>query len=194
MSHGTVAINTAGVITIATAAQKTVLTNALNLIEAKLRGALVGTVFGGAAITDSQIIAFRDAVLAERPGSFGLFGGPHNLAAGTVAAVGAATIAVTQVENDIRMAFTGGAVVSPIFTDHLFSLVRSLEMFNAAPLNVGGGAQTEASIRADADLEALRVTLEMLANGRAKRLIPPRDLARLHPTRVQLFTRPLRSR
>ena len=45
MSHGTVAINTAGVITIATAAQKTVLTNALNFIEAKLRGALVGTVF-----------------------------------------------------------------------------------------------------------------------------------------------------
>ena len=114
-----------------------------------------------------------------------MFGGTHNLAAGTVAAVGAATTAVPQVQNDIRMAFTGGAVVSPIFTDHLFSLVRSLEMFNAAPLNVGGGAQTEASIRADPDLEALRVTLEMLANGRAKRLIPPRDLARLRPTRVR---------
>ena len=95
-----------------------------------------------------------------------MFGGTHNLAAGTVAAVGAATTAMPPVQNDIRMAFTGGAVVSPIFTDHLLSLVRSLEMFNAAPLNVGGGAQTEASIRADPDLEALRVTLEMLANGR----------------------------
>lgn len=169
VSHGTVAIDTAGVISVATTQQKATLTDALNLIESALRRALVGTVFGATPITDAEIVAFRDAVLAEAPGPFGMFGGPVSLPAGTVAAVDAATRAVPPVENAIRMAFTGGAVVSPVFgIDHLTSLVRSLEMFNPGPLDVGGGALNAARIRADPDLEAFAlvgVDLFLLMNG-----------------------------
>lgn len=167
-SHGTMIIDTAGVLTIASTAQRTTLTDALNVIENTLRPALAGTVLGAAPITDIDIRAFRDAVLAELPGPFGLFGSPTDLAAGTVAAVGAATAAVPPVEDDILAAFAAGPQ-SPVFgIDQLTSLVRSLEIFRPGVLDVGGGAQTITSIRADPNLEAFAfvgVDLFMLKNG-----------------------------
>lgn len=167
-SHGTVIIDTAGVTTAATTAQRTTLTNALNVIERILRPALVGTVFGAAAITDADIVAFRDAILAEIPGPFGLFGAPKDLAAGAVAAVAAATAAVPQVEDDIRTAFAGG-VASPVFgIDQLSNLVQSLETFSPTKLNLGGGPVTDVDIQANPDLAAFAlvgVDLFLLKNG-----------------------------
>jgi hypothetical protein len=167
-NHGTVIIDTAGVTTAVTTAQRTTLITAFTVIERLLRRALEGTVFDAVAITDTQIAAFRDAVLAVPPGPFGLFGAPKDLAAGTVAAVAAATAAAPQVEADIRTAFAGAAD-SPVFgIDHLSDLVRSLETFSAAALNLGGGPQTEADIRADPDLltfALVGVDLFLLKNG-----------------------------
>src|SRR3954467_12512990 len=149
-SHGTMIIDTAGVLTIANTTQRTTLTDALTLIENSLRPALTDA----ASITDIEIRAFRDAVLAELPGPFGLFGSPTDLAAGTVAAVRAATTAAHPVEDDILAAFAAGPQSAVFGIDQLTNLVRSLELFRPGMLNLGGGAQTITSIRADPNLEA----------------------------------------
>jgi hypothetical protein len=140
-----------------TAAQFTIFTNALNRIEASVRTKLVGTVIAGSAITDPQLTAFRDAILAVAPGPFGLFGPRVDLPAGTVAAVHAATTATPQVENDIRSAFNGGTATEPVFGfHHLDSLVQGLEFFNTAVLNIGATPPLDlAAITADTDLNSL---------------------------------------
>jgi hypothetical protein len=167
-SHGTMIIDTEGVLTIANTAQRTTLTDALTVIENTLRPALAGKVLDAAPITDTDLRAFRDAVLVELPGPFGLFGSPTDLAAGTVAAVGAATAAVPPVEVDLLAAFAAGPQSTVFGIDQLTSLVRSLELFRPGVLDVGGGAQTITSIRADPNLEAFAfvgVDLFMLKNG-----------------------------
>ncbi len=167
-SHGTMIIDADGVLTIANTTQRTTLTDALTVIENVLRPALAGTVLATAPITDTDLRAFRDAVLAELPGPFGLFGSPTDLAAGTVAAVAAATAAVPPVEEDILAAFAAGPQSTVFGIDQLTSLVRSLELFRPGVLDVGGGAQTITSIRADPNLEAFAfvgVDLFILKNG-----------------------------
>ena len=139
-----------------TTAQLTIITNALNLIEASVRARVAGTVIAGSPVTDAQLTTFRDAVLAVAPGPFGLFGGT-NLAPGTVANVATALAATPQMENTIRSAFTGGVATEPVFgANDLDSLVQGLQFFNATVLNVGPTPPLDAAaFAADADLTSL---------------------------------------
>ena len=138
-----------------TAAQRATLTTSLNLIEAELRRGLVGTTPPGApaALTDNQLKALRDAVLAATPAQLGLMGAQRNLAAGAVAATQTALAAVPRVEDDLRTAITG-VIQIPTLAGINYSpaVLSAVNVFAPAALRLAGAPRTPANIMADARL------------------------------------------
>lgn len=163
--HGTMTItHDTGPKTAPSTAQDTIISGALNLIEASVRADVAAA--GGA--TDPDMTAFRDALLALAPAPLGMFEQRIDLPTGTIVAVAAAT--PTPVETTLRAAFTGGTQNEPVFdVDVLSELVTGLEMFNRAPLNIGPTPPlTVGDISMNADLNSLvliGVDLFLLQNG-----------------------------
>ncbi|HEV7242539.1 MAG TPA: hypothetical protein VGQ36_25135, partial [Thermoanaerobaculia bacterium] len=164
VQHGSIAVGTA----LINGAQQTDLNNSLGIIDTAIRTRLVGTTIGATVITARHLDAFRDAVLAATPVQLGMLGPRVNLAANVIALVTAALVPMPPVENDLRIAISGGVNPFLLGRDYLRSIVAGLTVFQPAVLTLGGTAYDAALIITDADLTAfvnVCVDLHHLRNG-----------------------------
>jgi hypothetical protein len=162
VQHGTLVVGNA----LLTASQKTTLNNSLNLIEASIRGRLIGTTISGTVVTAAHLDALKAAVMAETPVNLGFIGSVQNLSSSALGNIQTALAASPRVENDIRSAFERSG--EPLFWGNVGGLVAGLEIFSPASLNLGGTQRDAAFITGDADLNSFATVgsdLNFLAKG-----------------------------
>lgn len=135
-----------------TATQQGILNSSLELIETAVRSRIAAS---GAAVSSTDLNAFKSAVLAANPIDLGFLGSVQNLPATVIADLQTALGASPRDETDIRTAF--GRVGEPIFFDRVQNLVIGLGYFQASALNLGGTARDFADIAADAELYSFAV-------------------------------------
>jgi hypothetical protein len=169
VQNGTIAANADGnpPNVLLSAAQQAIITASLVRIENAIRGRLVGTTIGTTTITATHLDDFKTAVMAATPIELEFLGSSFSLSPNVIADVTTAMAAVPRVESDLRTAISGGSG-PPLFRDYLGSLIAGVKLFDPTKLNLGGTDHEEASIRANADLEAFVLTcidLHFLKNG-----------------------------
>lgn len=162
VQHGTLLVGNA----LLTAIQKTALNNALNLIEASIRGRLIGTTISATVVTAAHLDALKAAVMAETPVNLGFLGAVQNLSSSALGNIQTALAASPRVENDIRSAFERSG--EPLFWENVGGLVNGLERFSPAALNLGGTQKDITFITGNADLNSFAIVgsdLNFLAKG-----------------------------